>query len=107
MDIRKQNTPSYTIPTIPTTTPPTSPPQPMTPLEAASAVLPTVNGPTACVFALLLSVVISGGGVPVVIAGTISVFASCVVVCVPVADGPGGVTVWGGANCVFVVRRVV
>jgi hypothetical protein len=63
------------------------------PVGSTPAVLLTVNGPTACVFALLLSVVISGGGVFVVVAGMISVFALCVVVCVPVALGSGGVTV--------------
>jgi hypothetical protein len=45
--------------------------------------------------------------VPVVVAGIISVFASCAVVCVPVALGSGGVTVWGGANSVLAVRAVV
>lgn len=98
--------PAQMMPAMPTTATPNTASNLTTPVGTASPEL-TVKGPTAWVFADLLSVVINGGGVPVVVAGMISVFASCVVVCVPVALGSGGVTVCGGANSVFAVRAVV
>jgi hypothetical protein len=100
----------YTSPAIPTTAAPT----PMTtsirtaPVGAAISLITLlpVNGPTACVFALLLLVVMNGTSL-VLALGTISVFASWEVVWVPVALGSGGRTVVGGANSVLAVRAVV
>jgi hypothetical protein len=102
----------YTTPPTPTATPTTpSTNSNLTPPVGIATSLITllpVNGPTACVFALRLSVVMSGGPVfPVPADGMISVLASWVVVCVPVALGSGGRTVVGGANSVFAVRAVV
>lgn len=96
---------SYTIPATPTTTPPSTTSNLTTPVGAAFPEL-TVNGPTACVFAVRLSVVMSGGAGPVFELGTISLFDTRLVI------GVAGVVlvglmVCGGANSVLAVRAVV
>ena len=94
------------MPAMPTATAPKTSSICTAPVGIASPEL-TVLGPTASVFADLLSVVTSGGADPVFADGTISVLASCVVVCVPVALGSGGVTVVGATAWVFADRELV